>query len=229
MTVEPSRAFALVAGLEFDPAAHLYTLQGRRLPSVTQVLEAAKLVDYDGAPPERVDYKRRLGGIVHELIHSAIVDGPGPWLVGALETLAHVCDVDPDDVAGHFAGFEAFRARTEFVPIVELCERPLADPALGFAGTPDLVLEFPPPGPQAVVDVKCTYDLAPACGPQTAAYKHLLGKAGCQVSGRLALHLRRDGSYTLKDYAADNRHRDDWAAFAGALAVYQWRRNHGAI
>ena len=214
MIDETARAFIVTTGLEFDPAAHRYTLDGRVVPSVTQLLEAAGLVDLDGIDPGVLRRKRELGTWVHAAIALMLDD-----------------DLDVETVwppaAPYLAAFDRFRVESRFVFVRELCEQPLVDPVLGFAGTPDLVGRFPEGGATAVLDVKCTYTLAPTCGLQTAAYQHLLRVgANCPVTKRLALWLRPDGTYSAKDYSSDARHRDDWPAFRAVLALWHWRRNH---
>ena len=48
-----------MSALTFDEAAHEYRLDGRRLPSVTQLL--APLVDYSKVPRETLERAQALG------------------------------------------------------------------------------------------------------------------------------------------------------------------------
>ena len=212
---DAARAFAIVAGLEFKPEGHEYHHNGRRLPSVTRILEAANLVDLDGIPPERLAYKRSLGTAVHAAILYLLDD-----------------DLDTEklhpDCAPYLAAFERFRTETAFRPARELCEQPLADPALGFAGTPDLPGEFPTG--TAVVEVKCVYTMSPAYGPQLAAYRHLLkAAAGFTAAERIGLQLCPDATYKLVHYDRKPEHRRDWPAFQHALGLFHWRTQHGLV
>src|SRR2546427_11639137 len=51
----------------FDPERHLYLVQGRPVPSVTQVLHAAGLAaDYSRVPPDVLERKRIIGQYVHK-------------------------------------------------------------------------------------------------------------------------------------------------------------------
>jgi hypothetical protein len=51
----------------FDADRHLYLVQGRLVPSVTQVLQATGLgADYSIVPPEVLERKRIIGQFVHE-------------------------------------------------------------------------------------------------------------------------------------------------------------------
>jgi hypothetical protein len=50
----------------FDANRHLYLVQGRPVPSVTQVLHSAGLgADYSMVPPEVLERKRIIGQFVH--------------------------------------------------------------------------------------------------------------------------------------------------------------------
>jgi hypothetical protein len=51
----------------FDAEQHLYLVQGRPVPSVTQVLQATGLgADYSMVPPEVLERKRVIDQFVHE-------------------------------------------------------------------------------------------------------------------------------------------------------------------
>ena len=51
----------------FDPERHLYVVEGRPVPSVTQVLHSAGLAaDYSMVPPDVLERKRIVGQYVHK-------------------------------------------------------------------------------------------------------------------------------------------------------------------
>jgi len=51
----------------FDGDHHLYLVQGRPVPSVTQVLQATGLgADYSMVPPQVLERKRTIGQFVHQ-------------------------------------------------------------------------------------------------------------------------------------------------------------------
>jgi hypothetical protein len=56
-------------GLDFDPAHHIYRLDGERLPSVTGVLKFGGLVNFDHIPPGYAAAARYRGTVVHRAIH----------------------------------------------------------------------------------------------------------------------------------------------------------------
>ena len=53
-------------GLTFEPEGHRYMLDGKRVMSLTQILEAAGLVDYSMVKPDVLAAKAALGTKVHE-------------------------------------------------------------------------------------------------------------------------------------------------------------------
>jgi len=55
--------------LTFDEPTHTYELEGRRAPSVTQVIKRAGLINFDGIPAGTLDAARRRGTICHQAIH----------------------------------------------------------------------------------------------------------------------------------------------------------------
>ena len=81
--------------LQFDAAAHQYTLNGRRIPSVTQIL--GQVVDFSMVPPDILERKCAIG----QALHNAI----------ALE-IENDLDHDSIDAAvlGYFIGWRKFVA-----------------------------------------------------------------------------------------------------------------------
>ena len=54
--------------LDFDPLTHIYTLDGVRIPSVTQVLKEAGLIDFSDVPKDRLDKACQRGKDAHSII-----------------------------------------------------------------------------------------------------------------------------------------------------------------
>lgn len=190
--------------LLFDPIEHAYTLGGKRLPSVTQVL--APMVDYSMVPHDTLERARRLGQAVHRMTELYDLD-----------------DLDMDDLADelkpYLTAWIKFRAETGFVP--ETIEKRLYHPALHYAGTPDrsgLIKSR-----RAVIDIKKMATLGPVIGLQLAAYKEMFEKAGTPIAERYALGLRADGTYRLTPYTDPG----DWPAFLALLTLRNWRKKHG--
>ena len=55
----------MAAALTFDPIRHAYAVDGVPVLSVTQILKAAGLVDYDGIPEHVLRYAAERGTAVH--------------------------------------------------------------------------------------------------------------------------------------------------------------------
>lgn len=192
--------------LAFDEADHRYTLAGRELISVTTALKAAGMVD----DTHWTDHARVRGSLVHHAI----------WLhaQGDLEPAT----LEPELVP-YFAGFPKFLSDTGAV--VEHAECRVCDPALGYAGTLDLIVRWPQRSRRTLIDCK-TGSFPPMTGPQTAAYlrcARALYPVGTLI-GRAGLHLPGDGTYRLVEF---NDIVQDEADFLSALRVAQFRRRHG--
>lgn len=55
--------------LTFDPVAHAYFLDGERVPSVTQILQRAGLIDFSKIPAAILNAARDRGAAVHAAVH----------------------------------------------------------------------------------------------------------------------------------------------------------------
>jgi len=54
--------------IQFNEEKHEYTLNGKKVPSVTQILEEGGLIDFSGVPPEILESARQLGTNVHKTL-----------------------------------------------------------------------------------------------------------------------------------------------------------------
>jgi hypothetical protein len=190
--------------LVFDEAAHRYSLDGTDLISVTQALTSAGMVD----TTHWNDEARLRGQYVHQCI--ALEDE------GALDEST----VDPK-VRPYFEAFRKFQRETSVV--LEIVERRVCDPILGYAGTLDAIGRWPD-GTLTLFDWKSGF-FPPMAAPQTAAYLRCARQfypTGTRIT-REGLHLRDDGTYRtmpFKDIVQDEHD------FIGALRVAQFRRRH---
>lgn len=189
--------------LVFDPAGHTYAFEGKPLLNVTGVLAAAGLVDARWYTEE----SRMRGTYVHQAIE-----------------LHHAGDLSTLDPAlqPYFAAYLDWRRASGFD--VHHCEVRVCDPALGFAGTADLIGVLPDRHLRPVlVDVK-TGTLPPTVGPQTAAYALALRLADPMYVAmrRFALHLRGDGTYRFEPLT----NARDESTFLAALTIATFQRDH---
>jgi len=181
--------------LEFDAGAHLYFLGGVHVPSVTQILEGAGLIDYSFLGARREIYLAR-GRAVHAATHEDD-DGAlaGDW---------------SDEVLGYLEGWRAFRRDFGFVP--RLIERRVCNPLYGYAGTLDRVGRIRD-GTEIIVDLKS--GIAPkAVSYQLAAYAACLPHP--RTLNRRCVELHADGGYRVIAFKTSDYQRD-FETFAWAL------------
>jgi hypothetical protein len=199
-----SEAEGMSAVLQFDPVEHSYSVDGREIPSVTQILKSAGMVDFTFT----TEFARERGSMAHRAIHYAMENDLDdatvhPMLVGYVSAArAFVADLKLDIVA---------------------VERRVYSPSAGYAGTLDLLARLG--GKLGIFDHK-TGPPPPATALQLAAYADAyFEETGERISHRYAAHLHQDGRYTLTRYA--DRH--DTQKFRAALTVAAWRKENGLL
>lgn len=187
--------------LAFDEALHRYTVKGRTVPSVTQILDP--LIDFSMVDREVLERARRLGTAVHRLIELEVA--------GTL---------DESSVSGILVGFlEQWR---DFVKVTGFRtlhnELRLYSARYGYAGTMDLhgMLDD-----ETLIDTKSGATPKTA-GLQTAAYHQLGVENGYfpPTTRRRVLDLKEDSWKLSKPYTGTN----DLRVFLSQLNVHNWKR-----
>lgn len=205
-------------GLTFDPEPHRYELDGRRLPSVTEILQGLGLSkDLSFLDP----FYRERGSATHACIELFFRGAEIDW---------------------NFDGVEHVRPRFEkFLRIADglkpvVCEEPLASRLFSYAGMPDYAGPFQA-HPLAILDWKGDL-IEPAYHLQVAGgYRGLLWEAAAAGEVDLdpaeVLHcpcflVPLGGNGELPRFIPI---ADDGAAmqtFRGCAAAYNWKlANHG--
>jgi hypothetical protein len=197
--------------LQFDEAAHTYTLGGRVIPSVTQVLK--QVVDFSMVPPDILERKCAIGSALHMAI-----------------ALDHADDLDYDSLdASVLPYFEAWR---KFVAdmgrglVVHAAEMPIASATYQYGVTPDIWGSVN--GRRAVIELKSTAAIHPSVGLQTAAQEMAITECDAWPGGtgqavdRYALQLQPSGQYRIHHF----KNRGDFAVFIALRSVYGWRASH---
>ncbi len=188
--------------IDFDPAAHAYRLDGRPVPSVTQVL--GLLEDWSAVRPDVLEAAARFGTHVHEAVH---LDCRGELDEAAL---------DPA-IAPYLAGWRAFLSESGATVIAS--EVRVAHQTLQYAGTADVIVEWR--------NVLCLMDIKSGQVPrtwraQTAAYARAWDnqRRGDRPisSARYCVQLRDDGSYKTHKSSDPS----DWTLFLSALNVWKF-------
>lgn len=190
----------------FNQEAHEYSVGGRVLPSVTQVLKAFGLISGDYAQMDPFYAER--GTAVHAAceFHDK----------GTLDAEA----LDPQ-IVPYLDAWKRFR--DEARPVIHGIEKRFAHRA--YAGTVDRILSLPGT-PIGVLDIK-TGKPAAWHSVQTFAYAagglDGIGSTSRDVP-RWALYLDGEGRYKLE------RHQDygsDALVWGGMLSILEWKRRHG--
>ena len=186
-----------MTGLEFDAGAHQYRLDGIKVPSVTQVLEpyyGLEFVDW-----EKLKAAQEFGTHVHEACH-----------------LLNIGQLDRDSISGavkaYVHGWERFLDESGLVVIES--EARVAHRKMGYAGTLDVIGQFPDKPRQVMIDIKTGATMPKTVGPQTAAYNEARGKRIPRFCCLLEPH-----AYNLVPLT-DVR---DFDIFKAALTLYRWR------
>lgn len=195
--------------LRFDPVTHTYTYAGVVWPSVTQLLGLFKLVDFSMVDPVVLEEKRRLGTIVHrgaELLDKQTLDED------------HFNLKFPEAVP-YLHAYRRFREIEDFEP--EDNELRLYSKKWRYAGTLDRQGIFK--GLPTIIDLKCSWEIYPSNGPQTAGYALAFEELfGTKIKRRFALQLKPTGHYELKEYKSPQDLQD----FLACLVLYWRRREH---
>ena len=179
--------------LTFDPAAHEYRLDGKRLLSVTQVLERAGIIDYSRIPPATREMALARGRAVHEAI--------------ALDIEGDLDESSVEPIMGYVEAARAARAqlgiaRPDRVECIGYHPRYL------YAGTVDFAHGY------LVGDWKCN-KVEWWVRLQTAAYAAMQPEPG--LFRRVGVELHGDGKFHIEPFEARHFRRD----MADFLAVFR--------
>jgi len=197
----------------FEEIGHTYALDGKPVElCVSEVLELAGITGYsDRVPRYLIEHARMIGTAVHTACH--YLD------LGELD----VETVD-EQIAGYVMGYHKFRECHE--PEWELMEEPMADGALGVAGTADRIGEIRLPedtagggcATRAILDIKTAVKVEKHWGLQLSAYAMLSGHPEYAL---YVLHLTRTGEFELLPYKYEPE------AFLAALTIAKWKTGNG--
>lgn len=203
-------------GLTFEPEGHIYKLDGVRLPSLTQILDATGFIDYSMVTVEVLKAKAAFGSKVHEFTL---------WVDQDRLDLADLAPYPAYEM--RVLGWLDFVKDFEFNSDLNWAEKPMALKLNGstFAMTPD---RFGTSNiGKCVVEIKCSCDLMPAYAIQTAAQMLAFRNEQNPDIKRLVVQLldKPNASgrrYNVKEYTD----RMDEKIFAAALACAAWRLNN---
>jgi hypothetical protein len=181
---------------EFYDAAHSFTVDGRKLPSVTTIINASI-----GVNPNWTQESRDFGSAVHKAIHY--------YSEGDLD----INSVD-EAIKPRLEAYVKFCNDMQFKP--DLIEQPLYHPTLFYAGIADQVMT----DSKIVVDFK-TGQILPAHSIQTSAYANLL--LNPFMYERWTVQLCDNGKYKLETHNRQDL-PNDFAIFQSMLNCYNWKK-----
>lgn len=190
--------------IEFNHERHEYSVNGKVLPSVTQVLDTC--VDFRMVDPDVLEAARLFGNHVHEAMALLVRD--------ELDWSSLDAALVPYIIGGK-------RFLEESGVVVVASELRLASPYLRYAGTLDLAGVIR--SQDALFDFKATAAIPPTVGPQVAAYERLYADkfGGARKRRRYCVQLRENDYRVipLTDPA-------DWSVFQSALNLHHWKQKH---
>lgn len=185
--------------LTFDRETHTYRYAGKVVPSVTTILRPVA-ADLSMVPADVLERARNLGVAVHKTIELYELDD------------LDMATLDPS-LSQYLADWIDIRAKLGIRRV--LSEQPVHSDRWGYAGTPDLQVEFST-GKRGVLDLKRTAAIPKAVGPQTAAYAEAMGDRSMT---RGAIHLTPAGA----KYVPLNNPLD-WQVFSACLVVHRFNQ-----
>jgi hypothetical protein len=189
--------------LIFNPENHSYFMDGKELPSVTQVIDGAGFVSDFCKQDRAADYGRK----VHEAV-SSVARGTETY-----ETDKRIeCAVD---------GFREWKKA--YKPETCYSEMPMASKSRGYAGTIDLLAKIK--GKYWLVDVK-TGGYCPWHIIQLAAYNELVKSEKLRADKFACLYLDpvEAGKFTFREVNRTEI-QGGFSVFLNALNVYRWKNS----
>ena len=206
--------------LEFDKKKHVYSVKGRTILSVTEVLPDI---------PEHLLYKQ-------SFIDKALL---GIRVHDCADTInnyykAHCGEIPCEDVYKG-SSFQKeddpyVKAYLKFIkekrPTIIASERKMFHKLYNYAGTVDLIMEIK--GKRGAYDIKTTSKVAPYARLQLAAYVRMWNHENpeTEVFNRGIIHLKPDGTYAQVSYQVKDL-KNDMEIFLCFLRSRQWMAAHG--
>lgn len=191
---------------EFDEATHIYKLNGKILPSVTQIIAAAGLSNVNTEDPAVL-----AAGLFGKAVHKTCEY----YDFGTLD----IKTVD-DAIIPYLDAWKKF-LRENAVKIYSI-ERKLYHPSYRFAGTIDRVVSWN--DSLAILDIKSSASFPKYLGLQTGAYQMLWNcdNRFARAKQRRAVLLKPDGNYSIDTQTK----KTDANVFLSALTCYREANNN---
>lgn len=197
---------AAIPRLTFDPGPHVYRWDGRVVPSVTEILEEAGVIDYSFIPRDTREMALERGRLVHLATH---YDDEGTLDESTIDPI----------LMPYVEAWRTFRRETGFTPF-EIEKRGYNDKQR-FAGTIDRIGTFPMRPGRYVVDIKCG-DYPAWVRWQLAAYASFDENPRSLI--RLCVGLKPTGQYDARHEFPASEWWGDYQDFLAIKRVAEIRR-----
>lgn len=187
----------------FDKETHTYHIDGKKVPSVTQIIKDVGLVDYSGVSEEYLKQKAEIGTNIHLYLQY-------------IDTQVK-CEI-PDQVKPIIDAWFAFKEKYK-VEIL-FAEQPVGAKILGFACTPDRYASVG--GSPALIEIKTTAVIGKEVGYQMAGQMMCMEENKYSISdNRYVFRVGLDGKWEARKL--DN-YQKDRSVFLSALVIYKAKR-----
>lgn len=213
--------------LHFDPVLHEYTLDGVRVPSVTQTLQASGLIDFSHVPERIIQAAKDRGTAVHRACHY--------WLEHDLDVLQFQKEFP--SYAGYLESLIALFEVKHLVTVA--CELRVASYRYQFGGTLDWIGLFD--GDGAILDWATGAPDDVSKDLQTAAYELAARECmaeddrlrdffqnRCRKLTRIAVRLSKSGALPRLERYTDPRHHSEFVALVTARRIVEQRKGESA-
>lgn len=173
---------------QFDEMNHLYWEDGKFVPSCTQVLKLAGLVDFSMVKPEVLKAKSILGTEVHSLTESWDLYG----------------DIDPswltEENTGYFSAWKLFLKESGFVAEKQFIEYQTVAELFGFRYGVKIDRFGMMRGDKCLIEIKNSDTIQDSWQYQLAGQEMALTKRPrCGEIKRMTCRLRKNGTYRLSN------------------------------
>ena len=195
----------MTAELQFDEATHKYTVGGKIIPSVTQIISAVGLYEFDFVSKQTLAVAAERGRIVHTYIE---------WHEqGMLDENS----IDPD-LAGYFEAYLKAKAAGKIPAKPTMIEERVYSEKYQYAGTLDQMF-----GERWIHDHK-TGSESPTHGLQLSGYWMALHPDLRDKPEKLTCgYYRNDGQYKIVEYPYEP------LAWLAVVADFRWRQKNRCI
>jgi len=172
----------------FDEEKHEYTIDGERLPSVTEICEPISFKKLDAVNKVIVAKAAMRGTLVHELIENYIYTG-------------EFSDEEvPAEIQAYLVAFANWWFTYKPTPLYN--ELLVGSKELGYCGTCDFVCKID--NKLTLIDFKTTSSIDKKyLSVQLYGYKNALAEKGINIEVCAVLHLKKDGDWNYQEIEPD--------------------------